>query len=436
MKNKRCSYPCGYTFLISIFSITKSRRSGAIAPRLELVLALALFLSLGWGASSFAATAVVAPSITTQPVKQTVTAGQTATFQVVASGTAPLTYQWQRFGTNIAGATSSSYTTPATRTGDSGSTYRVVVRNSAGTVISNTAGLTVSPATAPAIQVNPTSLSFGNVVVGANLSKSLIISNTGGATLTITQINVTGARFSASHYTLPLTINAGQKATITVAFVPTAVGTVSGSLSIVSNAPTPPSSVSLSGSGIAATLSLGINPTSLSFGNVATGTKSATKNMTITNTGNSNVAVSQISVAGAGYTLTGGGTPLTLTPSQNLVLGVQFDPASAGSVAGSISIVSNATGSPAKVTLSGTGVIQHTVSLSWSDSGSTVAGYNVYRSTTNGNGYVKINSSLIGSPTYVDSNVTSGTTYFYVATAVDSSGNESAYSNQASAAIP
>src|SRR5437588_277332 len=71
--------------------------------------------------------AAAAPSITTQPVNQTVTAGQTATFTVVATGTAPLSYQWQKNGTAISGATSSSYTTPATTSADNGAQFAVVV---------------------------------------------------------------------------------------------------------------------------------------------------------------------------------------------------------------------------------------------------------------------------------------------------------------------
>jgi len=90
--------------------------------------------------------AVVAPTITTQPASQTVTAGQTATFTVAATGTAPLSYQWQKNGVNIAGAASSSYTTPATTTTDSGSTFDVVVTNTAGTVTSGTVTLTVNNA--------------------------------------------------------------------------------------------------------------------------------------------------------------------------------------------------------------------------------------------------------------------------------------------------
>src|SRR5258706_246008 len=90
--------------------------------------------------------AVVPPSITTQPASQTVTAGQTASFSLAATGTAPLSYLWQKNGANIAGATSSSYTTPATTTSDSGSTFRVAVSNSAGTVTSGAATLTVNAA--------------------------------------------------------------------------------------------------------------------------------------------------------------------------------------------------------------------------------------------------------------------------------------------------
>jgi len=86
----------------------------------------------------------IAPYINTQPANQTVTAGQTATFSVVAAGTPPLTYQWQKNGTDITGATSSSYTTPVTTTADNGELFRVVVSNAAGNLTSNAATLTVN----------------------------------------------------------------------------------------------------------------------------------------------------------------------------------------------------------------------------------------------------------------------------------------------------
>src|SRR5216684_5399452 len=94
------------------------------------------------------------PLITTQPASQTLTAGQRATFTVVATGTAPLSYQWQKNSTNITGATSSSYTTPATTTADNNSTFDVVVSNSAGSVTSNTVTLTVSPSSSISIITN------------------------------------------------------------------------------------------------------------------------------------------------------------------------------------------------------------------------------------------------------------------------------------------
>jgi hypothetical protein len=383
-------------------------------------------------------TAAVVPTITTQPVNQTVTAGQTATFAVVAAGTAPLSYQWQKSGANIAGATAGSYTTPATVTADSGSTFGVVVTNTAGTVTSSAATLTVNPAPAPVIQPNPTSFNFGNDVVGTNLSQVLIIKNTGTAALTISQITATGPGFSVGGFSLPLNVNVGQQITVTMAFLPTALGTVSGNISIVSNAPTSPTSVALSGTGIAATLTLGISPTSLNFGNVTMGTSSPTQNVTITNTGNSSVAISQINLSGAGYSMTGSSALVTLSPSQNITLVVQFSPTTAGTISGTITIISSATGSPASVPLTGVGVtaVQHSVALGWNASTSTVTGYNVYSSTVSGSGYAKINSSLVTALTYADSTVQSGTTYYYVTTAVDSTGMESTYSNEVLAAIP
>ena len=380
----------------------------------------------------------VTPTITTAPANQTVTAGQPAMFTVAAGGTAPLGYQWQKSGANIAGATSASYTTPATTTSDNGSTFAVVVNNTAGTVTSSAATLTVNPAPVPGIQVSSSTIDFGNDVVGSKSSQVLIITNSGTATLTITQVNQTGSAFSDSGFSLPLNVNAGKLTTITVAFLPTLIGTVSGNISIVSNAPTSPTSVALAGTGIAATLTLSISPTSLSFGNITTGTSSTSQNVSISNTGNASVTISQITLSGSDYTMTGGSAPVTLSPSQNLNLTILFSPTVAGSLNETISIVSNASGSPATVSLSGTGVapVQHSVALTWNASTSTVAGYNVYRSTVSGNSYTRINSALVASVTYTDSTVQGGTTYYYVTTAVDSGSAESANSNEASATIP
>jgi fibronectin type 3 domain-containing protein len=90
------------------------------------------------------------------------------------------------------------------------------------------------------------------------------------------------------------------------------------------------------------------------------------------------------------------------------------------------------------VTVTGTGVAtQHTVGLNWNASTSSVVGYNVYRGTSaSGPFSTKLNGSTVGSTSFTDSTVSSGTTYYYVVTAVDSNDNESTYSNQATAIIP
>lgn len=98
----------------------------------------------------------VAPAISTQPTDQSVQAGATATFTVTASGTAPLSYQWKKGGTAIAGATSASYTTPATVVGDSGSSFTVTVTNGAGSVTSSAAVLTVTPLATKLAYTDPT----------------------------------------------------------------------------------------------------------------------------------------------------------------------------------------------------------------------------------------------------------------------------------------
>ena len=88
--------------------------------------------------------AAMPPSITSQPLNESVTAGQSAIFSASATGTGTLTYQWQQNSADIEGATSASYTTPPTIAADSGSTFDVVVSNSAGSTTSNSATLLVT----------------------------------------------------------------------------------------------------------------------------------------------------------------------------------------------------------------------------------------------------------------------------------------------------
>jgi hypothetical protein len=288
----------------------------------------------------------------------------------------------------------------------------------------------------PALTITPGTATFGNVTVGDSTSQTLQFSNSGTGTLTITQASVSGSGFSMSPLSLPISLPAGQSSSFNVEFAPQAAGAVNGTLTVASNAPGSPSVVSLSGTGVAATLTLTFSTSNLAFGNVNTGSSSALP-VTVTNSGNSNVQITQISESGAGFTLSGASTPVTLTPQHSLTFNVTFEPTAAGSDSGTVTVTSNASGSPKTIVLSGAGVApSHSVALSWTGSTSTVSGYNVYRSTTSGSSYTKINSALVTNVNYTDSTVQDGTTYYYVTTSVDSSGNESAYSNQATAVVP
>jgi fibronectin type 3 domain-containing protein len=117
---------------------------------------------------------------------------------------------------------------------------------------------------------------------------------------------------------------------------------------------------------------------------------------------------------------------------------VTFDPATAGSLAGSVTITSNAANSPEAIALTGTGTApaSYSVNLTWTPSSSSYSGFNVYRGTESGGPYSKVNSGLIATPSYTDTSVTAGDTYYYVATEVGTTGVESSYSSQASAIVP
>ena len=380
--------------------------------------------------------APVAPTITMQPVSQAVTAGQTATFSVVATGTTPLSYQWLKNGANIAGATSSSYTTPATTAADGGSTLNVVVSNTAGTATSNAATLTVNAApVAPTITTQPANqtvtagqtatftvvasgtapLSYQWLKNGANIGGAtssnystpattsfdngarftVVVSNgTGSVTSSAATLTVNAAPVAPSITTQPLsqTVTAGQTATFSV----TATGTsplgyqwskngtpISGAIS--ASYTTPPTTttdngaqftvvVSNSGGSVtsnagalavnAATYLLNANPTTLSFGNVNTGSSSSLS-VTLTNSGNSSVTISSVNFTGAGFTASGVPAGTILNAGRSATLTVNFAPAGAGSVTGNVSAASNATNSPTVISVSGSGVQQSAAFPVW-----------------------------------------------------------------------
>ncbi|TKC86305.1 glycoside hydrolase family 2 [Trinickia terrae] len=145
------------------FSVSVSNASGSVTSR----------------AAVMTVVAPAVPTITTQPLAQSITAGQSAEFTVAAAGSPVLSYQWLKNGTPIQGATLAVYDTPTMQTSDSGTSYSVVVTNSAGTVTSAAAALTVNAATPPVILSQPQSQS---VPIGQAVTFNVLAS--GSAPLT------------------------------------------------------------------------------------------------------------------------------------------------------------------------------------------------------------------------------------------------------------
>jgi hypothetical protein len=290
---------------------------------------------------------------------------------------------------------------------------------------------------AATFSIAPASVSFGSVALGDTASQSVTISNKGGSNLTVTQESTAAAGVTITGMSLPLTIAAGKQAAFNVIFSPKAPGAVAGQVSVMTDTSSSPNTVSVSGTGMAATAFLTTSAPGLSFGNVTVG-KSSALSVTLTNAGNSNVTLSKVNVSGARFSESGVSAGLILAPGQSATLDATFSPVSTGNSSGNVTVESNATNSPATIALSGAGsqTSAHFVALTWVPSTSVVAGYNVYRSEVSGGPYSKLDSNFAAANSLTDSGVQAGLTYYYVVTSVTSSGVESADSVQTSATIP
>ena len=177
------------------------------------VLAVAALAACGGGGgtdtSQVTVSGPVAPQISAQPQSATVNSGQTATFSVTASGTSPMTYQWMKNSTDISGATSASYTTPATSSSDNGASFTVTITNSAGNVTSSAATLTVSGGslTAQTITFNtPATQTVGTpLTLTATASSGLAVSFASQTTSVCTVSGTTATFIAAGTCTIQAT---------------------------------------------------------------------------------------------------------------------------------------------------------------------------------------------------------------------------------------
>lgn len=301
----------------------------------------------------------------------------------------------------------------------------------ASSILSGTGQSTTNPGYLTA----PSSMSLGSVPLGSSQTKPVTVSNTGGSMLTISGASVIGSGYTVSGLTFPYNLAPGASANLSVIFSPVIAGTSNGTLSLASNASDPSVGVSLTGSGTSSSGTLGVTPGSMSFGSVTVGS-SQTQNGTVTASGGS-LVLSSTSSSNSDFTLGGLTLPVTLASGQSVPFTVTFAPSTAGTASANIAFFTSNSSSAAE-TASGSGAtIQHIVNLSWNASTSTsVAGYNVYRGTSATGPLSKLTSALDPSMSYSDLTVQSGKTYYYATTAVDSTGAESSYSNQVSAAVP
>jgi len=208
----------------------------------------------------------------------------------------------------------------------------------------------------------PASVTFGNVQVGTSQIQSDTLANTGGSSLTVTQATITGAGFTTTGLTLPLTLAVGQSVTFSVVFNPQAAGSVSGSLALTDSSSTTLLSIPLTATGVAAG-GLTESPASFTFGNVQIGL-SQSQNETLNNTSAQSVTLSQATFSGTGYSTTGLTLPTTLAPNQSVTFAVVFTPTTAGADNGTLAITVSGSSTALDFALSGIGVAPATLTVS------------------------------------------------------------------------
>ncbi len=228
-------------------------------------------------------------------------------------------------------------------------------------------GSSVPPPPAPGVSLSPSSLSFGSQQVGTSSSaKSVTLTNSGNAALTISSVAVSGANSGdfARTTTCGSTLAAGASCAVSVTFSPSATGSRSASLTITDDASGSPHNAALSGTGAAPppapTPGVTLSPSSLSFGSQQVGTSSLPAPVTLTNSGTAALTISGIAVSGASsadyaWTTTCPTSPSTVPAGASCSVSVTFSPSATGSRSASLRITDDASGSPHSASLSGTG---------------------------------------------------------------------------------
>jgi hypothetical protein len=290
--------------------------------------------------------------------------------------------------------------------------------------------------------VSATSLSFGSVQVGQTAAATLTLSNSGSASIQVTQIGFSSQDFSlAGKVTLPLTIYPSEDYNLTLQFAPSAAGAASGTVTLTNSGKTDSVAVSLSGTGEAKATAPGLDlqSASVSFGDVQVDTTAA-QSVTITSSGTAALTISAVNINGSGFTASGLTLPQTLNPGKSADLTISFDPGTTGAAAGLVTLTTNASSDSSTIALSGTGVATaYEVDLTWglpAASADPPVGYRIYRAVNKSSEYTLLNATVDALTAYADTTVQNGNTYSYYVESVDAAGDQSAPSGVFTVNIP
>ena len=345
----------------------------------------------------------ISPTTASVPVKHS------QQFRATVSGSSNTAVNWLVNGTlggnSTVGTISSAglYTAPAVAPSTS---VRVTARSVAHPIASASAAVSVTQQSV-SVAISPTSASvpvkhsqqFGATISGtSNTAVNWLVNGTLGGNSTVGTISSSGL------YTAPAVVPA-TSVRVTARSVAQSTASADAAVSVTAQ------SVSVSISPLNVSLQVG---QSQQFSATVSGASSGAVNWLVSGVWGGNSIVGTISTAG-------------------LYVAPQTVPT--GAVIVTAQSVSNPTSS-ASASVSVNPPVSHSVSLSWTASSSSVVGYNVYRSGQSSGPFVKLNSSPDTATVYIDSAVVAGQTYYYVTTAVNSSGVESSYSNVAKAIVP
>jgi hypothetical protein len=375
-------------------------------------------------------TPAAAISVSVSPTTATVASGGTEQFSAQITNTSNTAVTWSATSGTV--STTGLFTAPTVTATE---TVTVKATSVADTTKSASATVTVNAAVG-ILTLNPASLNFGSLTVGVTSPVLLTtLTNTGNAPFTITSNPMSAGDFNwggkgTCNYN---TLAPGSSCTMSAEFTPTATGTRTGTITINSTASNSIVTLPLSGIGTTATAAtLAVSPATLALGSVVVGT---TGNVSGTLTaGGSSVTVSAVSSNNSAFTFGGLSLPVTIPAGTSAGFTMTFSPQTTGAVTAALTFTSNAQSSTTVATLTGTGTAApvHTVNLSWSAStSSNVSGYNIYRAAygTACGSFSKINPLLNTGTLYTDSAVVDGATYCYATTSVNTSNEESGYSN-------